>query len=355
MGMFGNIVGGLITTGINAAIASAQQSENNDFIAAENEKNRQFAAEQADRDRAQNYQYGEMSARAADARSRGLYNDLQSPEAMLEQYKRAGLSPSLMFGGSGAGGQSVPNGAQGTGANGISTPFTYSNISPVEASQMALAEAQARNLDAHTDEILGLTTKSISEITEILARAGHHEAAAKLTEAEESGQRLQNYITSSTAEFNITKAAEEAEIYATNAQKAVYELISVQNKAEFDEKTLEARINSVKADVRLKNAQELLTKANTKLNKTEVERINAEIDKWQVELEQGYTDLAIKLYNAQNQEEYNKILNDYYDAQEEALKTRVGLEQKELRHTIINDHIGNVLKAFEIAMSIAKQ
>lgn len=129
-GITGNIVSGLFglaTTGINNAIA----------------------AERAREDRRENYMYGEMAAENADARTRALYNDFYSPKALMEQYKAAGLSPSLMFGGTP--GQGGTTGAQGTGGAGIQTPFMP--ISLVETAQAAQLFAQTEKTKAETKEI----------------------------------------------------------------------------------------------------------------------------------------------------------------------------------------------------------
>lgn len=109
-----------------------------------------FADERTREDRAQNYLYGEMSAEHADWRTRALYNDFYSPEALLRQYKKAGLSPSMMFGGTP--GQGGTSGAQGTGAAGPQTPFMP--FSMLEAAQVANIIAQTQKTKAETSNIM---------------------------------------------------------------------------------------------------------------------------------------------------------------------------------------------------------
>lgn len=114
----------------------------------------------AEYDRQQNYMYGEMAANNADKRTRGLYNSFYSPEALLSQYQEAGLSPSMMYGGTpGQGGMS---GAQGSGANGIQTP--YIPVSMLEAAQAANLFAQTKKTNAETSNIKEDT--AIKEIQE---------------------------------------------------------------------------------------------------------------------------------------------------------------------------------------------
>lgn len=111
--------------------------------------NNKWAKEREQLARAENYRYGEMAADEADARTRALYNDLYSPQALADQYKEAGLSPGLMFGGTpGQGGMS---GAQGTGAAGL--PSTYMPISLLEGVQAANILAQTEKIKAETKNI----------------------------------------------------------------------------------------------------------------------------------------------------------------------------------------------------------
>lgn len=132
--------------------------------------NNGISAGMGDYNRSQNFLYNEKSANAADARTRKLYEDLYSPKALLQQYKDAGLSPSLMFGGGGPGGTTV-QGAQGEGASGIGTQ-TF-GINPVDLSQVKLANAQAENIKADTQlkevntEIAEIE-KSCNEVDKIL-------------------------------------------------------------------------------------------------------------------------------------------------------------------------------------------
>lgn len=99
--------------------------------------------------RLQNYGYNEAAAIAADKRTRQLYEDLQSPKALLQQYKEAGLSPSLMFGDGGAG--TIGNGAQGAGAAGVN-PNVF-GVNAMEAAQIGLINAQTEKTKEETKNV----------------------------------------------------------------------------------------------------------------------------------------------------------------------------------------------------------
>lgn len=106
--------------------------------------------------RYENYTLNELAAQHADERTRRLYNDIYSPAALMEQYKQAGLSPSMMFGGTpGQGGMS---GAQGAGVN---QPSTYM---PMDILQSMLVGSQIEQMQAQTDKIKS-ETKNINQDT----------------------------------------------------------------------------------------------------------------------------------------------------------------------------------------------
>lgn len=98
--------------------------------------------------REENYKLGEKAAENADKRTRALYKDFYSPEALLRQYKEAGLSPSMMFGGTP--GQGGTSGAQGSGAQGPGAVF--SPMSLLEGAQMANLAASTEKTKAETEK-----------------------------------------------------------------------------------------------------------------------------------------------------------------------------------------------------------
>lgn len=301
------IIGAIVNAGMQAA-ANKEAAENREWQGEENERNRAWAAEQAALDRKENYQYGEMAADNADARTRALYKDLESPSALLQQYKEAGLSPSLMFGGSGVGGN-IAQGAQGTGANGIST-MQPAYKSPIEAEQVALMKAQERKLNAESMNILGLDDKELAEIGNLIADAKNKLADAGYKEAAEAVQVAQSYsirvntgIDAAKGEYDINKARAEAEIAAEKAKKAIFETLSAFAQAQVDEATVKDRIGLVRSQVENINMDTIVKNSLKGLNDAEVQRVNAEIQKWQTEIEQGWEDLSIKLMNAKTEQE----------------------------------------------------
>lgn len=115
--------------------------------AAANKKNIEAQKQQL----ALNHYYNELSASNAYNREEKWYNQYMSPEAMLRQYKEAGLSPGLMYDSGGAMG-STTNAPQGGGGNGLSAPQL--SINPMEGANYAAAiektMAEIKNIKADT-------------------------------------------------------------------------------------------------------------------------------------------------------------------------------------------------------------
>lgn len=129
---------------------------------------------------ARNFRYNEMSANAADKRTRNLYKDLYSPEAQLKMLKEAGLSPGLMYAGQGVGG-ATPQGAQGNGASGqipqLGLQSAVTNAANMELmkaeTELKKSQKEAQDIDNANDP----TIKTyIKEKNEAIADANEREA-----------------------------------------------------------------------------------------------------------------------------------------------------------------------------------
>lgn len=111
--------------------------------------NNYLSRQQSEYDRQENYRLNELAAGASDQRTRALYNDFYSPKALMKQYKEAGLSPSILFGGTP--GQGGSTGSQGGGPAGPSS--TFMPLSLMEAAQVANIQAQTKKTQAETRNI----------------------------------------------------------------------------------------------------------------------------------------------------------------------------------------------------------
>lgn len=116
-----------------------------------------------------NYNYGEQSADRADERSRALYEDYSSPQAMVQQYKAAGLNPGLMY--SGAGGGAGGTGTLQKGAQATSSAVQPGSAGNAGGAAMAVASQRAA------------LQQSIAGAAEMSANAKLKNAQAKEAEA----------------------------------------------------------------------------------------------------------------------------------------------------------------------------
>ncbi|MEM3771992.1 MAG: hypothetical protein QXW80_06745 [Candidatus Micrarchaeia archaeon] len=134
--------------------------------------------------------------------------------AQRRQMEEAGLNPALMYGHAGAGGTTVSSGA-GHAGMGMASDEASRKIAATQAKGLALQlaklqseieinKAQAKKLEAEAEKTSGVDTElakaNIADITQSI----------KNKEAQEAGQKLQNeydkirnYISESTAHYNI--------------------------------------------------------------------------------------------------------------------------------------------------------
>lgn len=247
-----------------------------------------WARENAEHDREENYKYNELAAGNADARTRALYNDLYSPQALMQQLKDAGLSPSVFYA-NGAGGISGQSGAQGEGASGLrQDTFGIPNVTPLDLSQIELNKAQARNLNADANE----KERSMDErIRKWFLENQNNELRNTYIKWENAIKRLEYGIKE---QYDPEQREAEIKNINENTNLVVEQIRSEKVKGNINEQTeqqqIEAIVNRNKqiiADVALKNAEKRLAEAKVKLTNEQVENLISSI--WQ-----GWKELDIK-------------------------------------------------------------
>lgn len=170
------MAGEIIAAGINAGANVASTLINQAF---------------AEHNRKRNFYYNEKAANNADERQRKQYEDLYSPQAMMEQYAAAGLSPSLMMsGGQSAVGQSS---AQGNQSAGIQGPYPSATpIDPLAAAQMANIMANTKKTEAETLKIGAETEFTLTNIIKTSEETKNIKQTRILLEIQTTGQELEN-------------------------------------------------------------------------------------------------------------------------------------------------------------------
>ena len=124
---------------INQQNAELQQSINDQNI-----QNQQLTLKEQQ-------EFSRQAAAQSDAYTRGLYNDLYSPQAKVRQLKQAGLSVGLMYGQGGTGGTSSTAGAQAA----------------IPSIQPAMAQAPRMNAPVINPALMNMTDllKALGDIT----------------------------------------------------------------------------------------------------------------------------------------------------------------------------------------------
>lgn len=169
-----------------------------------------------------NFDYNEQAADNANKRALALWQQTQSPQAVLQNIKAAGLSPGLMLGGVGAGGAAT-GGHMGAGDAGMAAPQQK-----LMALEGALLGAQVEKTKAEADNI------------------------KKNTESE--GIKQEGYRTDNSIKI---ESLEQAKVFSDKVKE---ELAMVQNDREISDKTKQDKINEIqsKANQAIYQAQDAL-------------------------------------------------------------------------------------------------
>lgn len=297
-------------------VGSAVQGYTNYKIAQENNA---AAAEREAAARAENYAYNEMAAENADKRQRAQFEDMYSYSAQVKEMKKAGLSPSVTFGGGGGqGGASAP---QGGGAAGVS-PNVF-GLPPVDFAQITqalananLAEANADKAKAETNTINGENARGIAEIQKIVSEAGYNKAAEALAEANTAYQELKTFVGWQTADSEIQTAARAAQKLLHETNKAYEEAVQAGLKTNFDKDTYKQRVEQAGADL-------ALTYAECALKSSQKEYTEEQKNALKQQVLQGWVEMGIKykemLIHGSSQRAAQRYLEDTIKAKNKEL------------------------------------
>lgn len=262
---------GVISSTINAGVGLALQNNQ-----------QEFAREQAERDAAMTFMYGEWAANAADQRGRAMYEDYMTPLAKRQQLEKAGLSVGLMYA-NGMGVQgSASNGAQGSGAHQNTPIVPYQNLGiEFDLAQIKKTKAEIENINASTNNIkeetrgkglqnditesVGLDT-AIQNLDYLSQKTKESKANTELTELKGTFQDIQNQM----AEIDLKNYPSQARIKLQSLlqdyKAAGYRLKSERIKAKFNEETYDETIRQFNLQGQIMVQDYLQKKFNIELN-----------------------------------------------------------------------------------------
>lgn len=226
----------------------------------------------AESNRSRNFYWNEKAAKESYERQREFYQEFQSPKGQLENIKKAGLSPSLMYGQLGGAG-----GASQVATGGIQGPYPQGNIID------PLTMAQVANVNADTQL---------------------KESQAEKTDNENIAQKIENYISTSTMPTTIEKIYADlekvkADIDAVKTQTAGDAWQNAFNQK--NEKDIAFGIIARNSEMLLHAAE---MKAGARLKEQERIWYQKQISFEQIKIAQRWTELDIQSDAQHAQEEW---------------------------------------------------
>jgi len=333
IGGVGSVFGANATNKSNQKMLDQQLKYNRE----EMQRNRQF--ERSERVASQDYQTSERNAQ--NSFMTDFYNQYQSPQALFEQYKAAGLNPRLAIDSSGAGSASASSGSSGSAPSGplssvpgLSMPYMNS-VGYVTAFQnmaeaiKSLGEAKKTGIETdYLEEQLKKTLKGMELDNEAKALVNSinkkyldktslahlqsllQDVTNKNLESEELRQRINGLV-----KDNIIKEY-EADSWYQRFSKAM----DLQ-QSQIDVNKSHKSLNEVEAN--LKKAQRLLVQAQTvtestqpELNKalTRLNNIIGNKENLEYRLRKANSDDERKKIAAELKRETEEAINDAYRA-----------------------------------------
>ncbi len=263
MAGFFDILAGVATSGANALFTDIMNEKNA-------ERNNQYWNEQAQ----VQYKLNEKAADNAMQRTIDIYNQIQSPKAMVKQLLEAGLNPALMYSQGGMGGQ-VQSGPQGG-----------SNASPTGAPTLGLQEfmdpllmAKVKNIEADTENKEADTDKKKEETKTEQFNQDYIKSNTELNE-------IQKLIDQNNLQISNETINEQITIVKTSAQQAIEELNALKLENKLNTETYNDKVTKIKHDtINTITQGEIMLLEKEKLKAT-TENINIDTKKKEQEIQE---------------------------------------------------------------------
>lgn len=239
----------------------------------------------------------------------------------VDQMKRAGINPALLYGQGGGGGQTANvtpgNVTAGEAPKGGGEIMAGIGMG-IQGAQLQLLQAQKENIEADTANKQADTTNKGVQTGDILAGIESKQAQTQLMKVQSELTNIQKQYESESMEDRLQAA------YWTQ-RKLLDETTKICAEAGVAQATVEDKIQIVKNEVQksaieigLAQAQKELTNAQTNVSKEQLAVQKATIEKITAEIKQGWTGLSIQQQNQDLQKwrsEMDKVFtgNTWYE------------------------------------------
>ncbi|AXH73567.1 MAG: DNA pilot protein [Microviridae sp.] len=218
-----------------------------------------------------------------------------SYKAQMEQMKKAGLNPALLYGQGGAGGATTAGAATGAGVSGGNAPQGGNEIMG-----LMMMQAQIKNLEADTQKKEVEAEKTAGVDTE-LTKSSIENIAQGITESKAKTEVLQVDRDIKNVQWRIADATEQEVIRSIGLkmQQAAQTFDKMVRENSIGDETRITLINQAKQDLVQTSLQNLLIKANTGKTEAEIKEISAKIAKMAADIQIAQSNLGIQEKNAE--------------------------------------------------------
>lgn len=272
----------------------------------------------------QDRQFNKGQAREADARAAGYSKELidykrasdmqmwrdTNYSAQIEEMKKAGVNPAMLYGG-GSGGQAMTSGGAPSG-QGTASHHKTPEMNSFAITQALMAAAQIENIKADTnlknsqaDKTAGVDTEETkARIADLTQGIENKKAQEKLTKAETFLTDMQGYIANGSKDDAIGQIK-------WSMRRAEQEVYQAENETYISDQTIKDKITIIKAEgigALLKND---VLREEAGLKKEQQEEIKARINKMQADIAQNAQRLGIEATRAKITEFAEEIKAQY--------------------------------------------
>lgn len=214
----------------------------------------------------------------------------------VRQMKEAGLNPALMYAGGGAGGGVTGNVSGGAGKGNASDEMSR-RMADIQSMGMALQnsklksevdlmKAQADNLNAETDKMKGVDTEEAkTRISNILADIGNKKLLGAGMQLQNDYDAIRNDIASITKDSDVKFKQFESLNAQLLSSKLVEETKILETQGKVAKGTADALINKANAEVNNLFMDAMLKGAQIRGIDTGIEKIRAEIEQIQANID----------------------------------------------------------------------